>query len=130
MENTDWTTGISIVVASFGVIFSIFSIISKIKLNNQLEKKIADSQLEKSIEKLIRIRNANSKDKTRRLSEKEIKSMIDKLEKISKELDVVKRKNFESVWEIKTQKDKLNYLVKLIQESKHNSDFEKVETLK
>jgi len=130
MENTDWITGISIVVASFGVIFSIFSIISKIKLNNQLEKKIADSQLEKSIEKLIRIRNANSKDKTRRLSEKEIKSMIDKLEKISKELDVVKRKNFESVWEIKTQKDKLNYLVKLIQESKHNSDFEKVETLK
>lgn len=130
MENTYWITGISIVVASIGVIFSIFSIISKIKLNNQLEKKIADSQLEKSIEKLIRIRNANSKNKTRRLSEKEIKSMIDKLEKISKELDVVKRKNFESVWEIKTQKDKLNYLVKLIQESKHNSDFEKVETLK
>lgn len=130
MENIDWITGISIGVASIGFIFSIFSIISKIKLNNQLEKKIADSQLEKSIEKLIRIRNANSKDKTRRLSEKEIKSMIDRLEKISKELDDVKRKNFESVWKIKTQKDKLNYLVKLIQESKHNSEFEKVGTLK
>ena len=130
MENIDWITGISIVIALIGVIFSIFSVISKIKLNNQLEKKIADSELERSIEKLIRIRNANSKDKTRRLSEKEIKSMIDRLEKISKELDDVKRKNFESVWEIKTQKDKLNYLLKLIQESRHNSDFEKVETLK
>jgi|GEM_PF-6533023 len=130
MENIDTITIISIIIASIGVLFSIKSIIAKIKLNNKLEEKIAESELEKSIEKLIRVRNANSKDKTRRLTDKEIKSMIDRLERISRELDEAKRKHFETVWEIKTQKDKLNYLTKLIQESKENSDFKKIEILK
>lgn len=130
MENIDTITIISIIIASFGVLFSIKSFIAKIKLNNKLEEKIAESELEKSIEKLIRVRNANSKDKTRKLTDKEIKSMIDRLERISRELDEAKRKHFETVWEIKTQKDKLNYLTKLIQESKENSDFKKIEILK
>jgi len=130
MENLNWISVVSIIFAGIGVVYSIISIFTKIKLNNQLEKKIAESELENSIEKLIRIRNANSHNKNRELSEKEIKSLIARLENMSKELDEVKRKHFDSVWEIKTQRDKLNYLMKLIQESKENSDFKRIERIK
>ncbi len=130
IDHIDTTTLISIIIATLGVAYSIRTVILKVRINNALERKIAESEMEKNIEKFIRIRNSNSKIKRRMLSDKEIKNVIQTLENLLKELDEVKRKSFVSDWEMKTQKDKLNYLAKLIQESNENSEFKKIEPIK
>ena len=86
-------------------------------------------EMEKSIERMIRIRNSNAIKKERKLSDKEIISLYEKLENLSKELDEIARKNFEHSWSNKNQKDKLNYLMKLIKESNDNTHFEKIEKI-
>jgi|TARA_B110000908_G_scaffold171816_1_gene236026 hypothetical protein len=127
MKEIGWVEIVSIIVALIGLVLSLKNLFLRKKLNKQLENKIANSNLEKSIEKMIKIRNSNSHNKKRELTNKEINSLINRLEVISQELNVNERKHFESTWLYKNQRDKLNYLLKLISESSNSRKFERFE---
>jgi hypothetical protein len=127
MKEIGWTEIVSIILGLIALVFSIRNLFLRRKLNQQLERKIANSNLEKSIEKMINIRNSNSINKKRELTNKEINSLINRLEVIVQELNDDERKHFESTWIYKNQRDKLNYLLKLISESKSSSNFKRFE---
>jgi len=127
MKEIGWTEIVSIILGLSALILSIRNLFLRKKLNQQLERKIANSNLEKSIEKMINIRNSNSHNKKRELTNKEINSLINRLEVIAQELNDNERKHFESTWIYKNQRDKLNYLLKLISESKSFSEFKRFE---
>ena len=127
MKEIGWTEIVSIILGLIALVFSIRNLFLRRKLNQQLERKIANSNLEKSIEKMINIRNSNSINKKRELTNKEINSLINRLEIIVQELNDDERKHFESTWIYKNQRDKLNYLLKLISESKSSSNFKRFE---
>lgn len=118
---------ISIVIGTVALGISIHSFIVRKKLNYHLEQKIVESQLEKTVEKMISIRNANAHNKERRLSEKEILSIINRIEQLTKQLKEQERKHFEKTWVLKNQKDKLNYILKLINDSNDSKEFKRIE---
>ncbi len=126
MENIGWIQLASIFLGIIALIFSIRNLVLRKKVNNNLEKKILESKIEMSIEKLINKRNANTKGQKRRtLSEKEIDNLIKKFESLTKQLEEAQKKHFEDSWSIKNQKDKINYLTKLIDESNDSKEFKR-----
>lgn len=126
----NWIEYTSIILAIIALIITIRNFVLRKRINNILEEKIAKSNLEKSIEKMIRIRNANAHIKKRELTEKELNSLIHKLELIAKELKETEFKHFENTWSYKNQRDRINYLSKLIKESNERNEFKRIEKIK
>jgi hypothetical protein len=129
MDKLNWMEIVSILIALFALALSIRNLILRRKLNQTLESKVANSNIESNIEKLIRMRNANSVVKNRSLTDKEISNLINKLEILTQDLKDQEKKYFESTWKLKNQRDKLNYLMKLINESKDTNDFKRFDRI-
>lgn len=127
MKDLNWIVVISIVLATITLTTSIINIFIRIKTNQNLQKKIKESNIRENIEKIIRKRNANTQIKKRELTSTEINSVILKLESYSKELSDSERKYFDSIWIPKSQKNKFNYLIKIISNSDKEIYFEKIE---
>lgn len=130
MKEFNWIEYTSLILAIVALFITLRNLLLRKRINNKLEEKIAKSDLEKSIEKMISIRNANAHNKKRELTEKELNSLILRFEILSKELKENELKHFETTWSYKNQRDRINYLSKLINESNENAKFKSIEKIK
>lgn len=130
MENTNYYEIVAIVLGVIALVASIIRLYSRYKVDNEMKKLILKKELNSEIEKYINIRNSKNKSRKRALSQKEYLKILNEINNLSERLTDNEKSIFIQTLNIKNEKNKLNYMNKLISESDKNKDNKEFEIIK
>lgn len=130
MENINILEILALIVGVIGLIISIIINYKSKQVDRDIEKLIAKSQITRDLEKYINIRNSNAHNKRRVITQKEYLILMKRLRGLTDKLDENEKKIFIKTLESKSEKNKINYLKKLLYDSQKSSTFKDFEVQK
>ncbi|MBZ9730781.1 hypothetical protein LB467_13885 [Salegentibacter sp. JZCK2] len=130
MENLNVLEILAFIIAIIGLIVSVIFNFKSKQVDKDIERLIANSRINKDLEKFIKIRNSNLNNKRRIITHKEYYTLMNKLRGLTDKLDENEKKIFIRTLDSKSEKNKINYLKKLLYESQKDSSFKDFEVQK